>query len=68
MIDQKLIKELMFVLDGMADEAFYKWEEDNEIKGLSDRDREIWCSGYKLGRLEENFENRERAANETNET
>jgi hypothetical protein len=68
MIDDKLIKQLKFVLEGMANEAFYEWEESNQIKGLSDRDRELWCDGYMAGRLEENFENRERNKDETNET
>lgn len=60
MIDPKLIAELKFVLEGMANEAFYEWEENHKVEGLSDRDRELWCEGYKVGRLEENFENRER--------
>ena len=60
MIDPKLIEELKFVLDAMADKAFYEWEETHNVKGLSDRDKELWCKGYQTGRLEENFENRKR--------
>jgi len=29
-----------------ANEAFYKWEADNNEQGLSDRDRMIWTAGW----------------------
>jgi len=29
-----------------ANEAFYKWEADNNEQDLSDRDRMIWTAGW----------------------
>ena len=29
-----------------ANEAFYEWEEENGVTGLSDDARIMWCYGY----------------------
>ena len=36
----------MTEIQAKANEAFYKWEVDNNEQDLSDRDRMIWTAGW----------------------
>ena len=36
----------MTEMQAKANEAFYKWEADNNEQNLSDRDRMIWTAGW----------------------